>query len=345
MCRAGGRRCEHGWSEDKRRADNARRRLKYAAKKGGAVRVYSRTEVPTYTVSIPTSIESENIKQLFETAGRNVSPYYQEELAVVKNHLALSGDTPLAVSPAKDYDEEFSSDSSHVVERVVLENGDVGYWKSLSNNEELEVDEDFNVSSAQAMYNEATAYQLAKVLGPEYEVLVPETVIREFSGYIGSFQKEDDGQTFTSWAREDRDRWKVWSGDDYSFKTEHVRAAAIFDYLAGSQDRHSDNVLVGYDKHGKPHPVLIDNGYSFPSNENFWINDSIFTQNVEDESPGELTEREVATLQSLYDSEDSKGLKSLMSEDSYTHFRTRLFSMLSAKRYLDIDAWNNDRDY
>lgn len=78
--------------------------------------------------------------------------------------------------------------------------------------------------------------------------VTPPTVVRRGEQGIGSFQSWiPDAKTYSE------------GGPEAGLGEEEARKIALFDYLIGSQDRHSGNFMI--DKNGKAH--AIDNGLSF----------------------------------------------------------------------------------
>lgn len=183
--------------------------------------------------------------------------------------LALTNLNKLSYTPIKEKDDEWMTNGCSDVGRYVLEDGSVGYFKSLSNNSEQESSfKDYGTTSLGAAINEVNAYRMAQALGGEYAKMVPETVIREIDGSIGTLQRE---------VKENRDgvnmaKAGIFKGD--------VRRAAIFDFIIGNQDRHNDNYLYSEteDENSRPCIRLIDNSFSFPR-ENASFNMSMFTDN------------------------------------------------------------------
>lgn len=194
---------------------------------------------------------------------------YEESEKDIAMKLALSNLTELSYTPIKEKDDEWMTNGCSDVGRYVLEDGSVGYFKSLSNNSEQEGSfKDYGTTSLGAAINEVNAYRMAQALGDEYAKMVPETVIREIDGSIGTLQRE---------VKENRDgvnkaKAEIFKGD--------VRRAAIFDFIIGNQDRHNDNYLYSEteDENSRPCIRLIDNSFSFPP-EGGTFNMSMFTDN------------------------------------------------------------------
>lgn len=194
---------------------------------------------------------------------------YRESDKDIAMKLALSNLNKLSYTPVKEKDQDWTSNGCSDVARYILEDGSVGYFKSLSNNSEQEESfQDYGTTSLGAAINEVNAYRMAKALGGEYARMVPETAIREIDGSIGTLQRE---------AKENRDG--VSYKDGIKFKGD-VRRAAIFDFVIGNQDRHRDNYLYSETEDADRRPCirLIDNSFSFPR-ENATFNMSMFTSN------------------------------------------------------------------
>ena len=97
---------------------------------------------------------------------------------------------------------------------------------------------------------EAVAYEIAKELGMSH--LVPETVIREIDGRVGSLQRfVDDAKV----------AMKIWDEKEMYDGEKDLARSAAFDYLICHTDRHDGNWMV--DSGGSLH--LIDHGFSLPT--------------------------------------------------------------------------------
>jgi len=209
--------------------------------------------------------------------------YSQEDVSVALN----LGSLPLsnfAVGRVKDRDLSWKASGSTSVQRYELMDGSVGYFKGFQENSRY--DEygfrSFGTSTLGAAINEVNARRMAQLLGPGYEKLVPDTVLREIDGEIGSFQKEvpEGSEMPPNFHRSSELR------EDY-------RKAAIFDFVIGNLDRHDANLLYeatsGADGTESKRLRLIDNAYSFPDmSSKTIVNDSMFADN--DETDGDFEE-------------------------------------------------------
>lgn len=201
--------------------------------------------------------------------------YSSRERAVAMK-LALSQIDELSYLPIKSRDSDWITEGTTVVERYELEGGSHGYFKAFSVNS---FDEDFfqdrfGVSSIGASINEVNAHRLSVALGGEFSKLVPETAFREIYGKLGTIQREvaEDESVNRSFKENQQLR------DDY-------RRAAIFDFVSGNLDRHSENFLyeveLGDDGHPQSRLRLIDNSFSFPNPKvPSELNASIFSDNT-----------------------------------------------------------------
>lgn len=218
----------------------------------------------------PSRMSAEKVlsnKSNYSPSSRSAS--YRDSDKDIAMKLALSNLDKLSYTPIKEKDQQWMSNGCSDVARYTLEDGSVGYFKSLSSNSEYEDSfQDYGTTSLGAAINEVNAYRMAQALGDEYAKMVPETVIREIDGSIGTLQRE---------VKENRDRVNYKDGSD--FKGD-VRRAAIFDFVIGNQDRHGDNYLysVTDDRDSRPCIRLIDNSFSFPP-KNATLNMSMFTDN------------------------------------------------------------------
>ena len=104
-----------------------------------------------------------------------------------------------------------------------------------------------NIQPGQDKEREAGAWQVAKLVG--MQDLVPETVIRDVNGRVGSMQNfvNDSNQAYQAHSPFDGAR-------DFT-------RSAVFDFVIGHEDRHGKNWMVT-NSDGKVH--LIDNGLAFP---------------------------------------------------------------------------------
>lgn len=176
------------------------------------------------------------------------------------------------------YDDEFESDSSSVVSRVILSDGSVGYFKSFQDND----DEDYFVfltyetETILGTLNERNAYRLAQVMGPKYARLVPKTTIRTHKGRVGSLQTEVDRRQISP----------------NSITHEENMRAAVFDYVFGSLDRHSENYFCTEEG-----VFLIDNSFAFVEDNSFRpLNSSNFITAVIDTYQTALDDEAVDAL-------------------------------------------------
>jgi hypothetical protein len=114
---------------------------------------------------------------------------------------------------------------------------------------------------------------MAKLLGPAYAELVPETVLREIEGSLGTLQREavQDPKVSKSY------RTSIELMEDY-------RRASLFDFVIGNLDRHSDNFIYGIEGSGaqkRSRIRLIGNSFGFPATvRSTMLNESIFADNL-----------------------------------------------------------------
>lgn len=199
---------------------------------------------------------------------------YSDSERTIAQNLALENFGELSHLPVRERDERFLSDGSSQVSRYLFEDGTVGYFKPFGENSFDEYDfRDYGTSSLGASINEVNAYRMAQLLGGCFAELVPETVLREIEGSLGSLQREviSELQPQTSYYRNPQLR------EDY-------RKAAIFDFVIGNLDRHSDNYIYGLELTASGRKRfrirLIDNSFSFPwGRSSFSFNSSIFAEN------------------------------------------------------------------
>lgn len=195
---------------------------------------------------------------------------YKDTDQDIAMRLALSNISELAYTPVFSDDPFWRSNGCSNVERYILKGGIAGYFKSFAKNSHKEGSfRNYGTTSLGAAINEVNAYRMAQALGGEYAKMVPETVIREINGSVGTFQHEVES-----------------SGDyadfeEYPDLRQDVRRAAIFDFIIGNQDRHGQNFLYTKSGRGKDSRLcirLIDNSFSFPR-EYASVNMTVFTDN------------------------------------------------------------------
>lgn len=133
---------------------------------------------------------------------------------------------------------------------VTLEDGTKGIWKPRSGEKHVRN----NIDVGTYYHREAAASAVAEAIG--LGDLVPPTVAREIDGEVGSLQHWEDDAVGPL---------DVPEGKGYDGPRDLARTAA-FDYLIGHADRHWGNWMINHP--GKPDEklVLIDNGLSFPRN-------------------------------------------------------------------------------
>lgn len=158
-------------------------------------------------------------------------------------------------------DSNFDVNSVNSVSRVYLEDGRTAYFKNyVLSADDHYVHADYQHDVLESFNNEVAAYRLTQIMGEGYSHFVPETVFREYDGKIGTLQIEAEGEVGA------HNNYEDFSAD---FDYDLLRRAAIFEYLAGSQDRHAGNYAVKDNGHdGKDELVFIDNGFSFPCVDN-----------------------------------------------------------------------------
>lgn len=191
---------------------------------------------------------------------------YEESEKDIAMKLALSNLTELSYTPVQSEDTEWASSGCTNVDRYILEDGSVGYFKSFGKNSHLEDSfQTYGTSSLGAAINEVNAYRMAQAFGGAYADLVPETVIREINGSLGTLQRG------------------VFESDEYNpddaQELQSRRSATIFDFVIGNQDRHEENYFYAASKEDEGSPAslkLIDNSFSFPP-EGAFVNLSVFT--------------------------------------------------------------------
>ena len=234
--------------------------------------------INTLTVhSVDNSAESEFIK----TARKSVSAKrrytsenddvcYSDKEKTIAVNLAVNSFSKLSYQPIASKDESWESDTLSHVSRYKLDDGSFGYFKPFSvNSWDEHAFRDYGTSSLGASISEVNAYRLAKVMGKGFDDLVPETVMREIDGMLGTLQRE---------VKSDQ-RLAVKYAENEQLQKDY-RHASIFDFVVGNLDRHHGNFLYGYDTEGSKRNVrirLIDNSFTFPDHAcGFYLNESVF---------------------------------------------------------------------
>lgn len=188
--------------------------------------------------------------------------------------LTLAKDTSneLSIAPVKGRDFAWETNGSSEVRRYELEDGRAGYFKPLQANSSDEgAFRNYGTSSLGASISELNAYRMAQLLGGSYTELVPTTVLRRLDGEVGTLQLEVN---------------EPGEYSDESKLSEDYRRAALFDFVIGNLDRHSENYLFGADELGQTRIRLIDNSFSFPMLRGGWfLNESVFADNCSQMSP------------------------------------------------------------
>lgn len=227
-------------------------------------------------ITSPISVDEQKAEAIQLLSNReNYAPYnkhveYEESDVDMAMKLALTNLSSFSYTPADKWDTTWSTNGCSSVQRYTLDDGSVGYFKSIGVNSHQELSfEDYKTTSLRAAINDVNAYRMAKALGSEYARMVPETVIRDVYGSIGTFQREVESTT------------ELPDFDEDPALRQDVRRAAIFDFVIGNQDRHEENFLYTKSGEGEGDRLrikLIDNSFSFPS-EAAPVNMTVFTDN------------------------------------------------------------------
>lgn len=260
-------------------------------------------------------------RESLEDRAKYQSEYYTDENRAIAMKLALTNLSPLAYTPVKNEDHDFYSEGFSATHRLRLEDGSAGYFKPFLTNSEDEYDfEEYGETSLGATVNEVNAHRMAKEMGGGYETLVPETVIREYDGKLGSIQRE-------AVALEHHSR---------SASEESQRKAGVFDFAIGSLDRHDGNCLYTSDgtKYGEQ-VVLIDNSFSFvrESTSEYALNSSRFASAMADRP---LTDDDRVALERGRKALDRWESEGTISTDQAHAARRRFDIMLAKGKVPDI---------
>jgi len=199
---------------------------------------------------------------------------YSDEDRAIAMRLALSNISKLSYMEIPGEDESWRTNGISTVQRYELEDENYGYFKPFGENSYQESEfANFGTNTLQAAISEVNAHRLSKAMGLGFDKLVPETVLREIDGKLGSIQRE---------VYEDADSLRDF--DEVPELKEDFRKAAVFDFVLGNLDRHDQNMLFGAepDRKGglRDRIRLIDNSFGFPDpTRAVHYNWSIFTEN------------------------------------------------------------------
>lgn len=199
---------------------------------------------------------------------------YSDEDRAIAMRLALSNITKLSYMDIPGEDESWLTNGISAVQRYELADGSYGYFKPFGENSYQEGEfANFGTNTLQAAISEVNAHRLSKAMGPGFDNLVPETVLREIDGKLGSIQREVY-----------EDSYSLRDFDEVPELREDFRKAAVFDFVLGNLDRHDQNMLFGAELDGKgglrDRIRLIDNSFGFPNpTRAVYYNWSIFTEN------------------------------------------------------------------
>lgn len=115
-----------------------------------------------------------------------------------------------------------------------------------------------NIAAGTYYKREVASAKLAEQLG--MKDMVPETVAVTHNGEIGSLQRWRPGGKLLFMEGDANGQLPGGARFDHE-SSERMR---VFDYITGNSDRHAGNVIVD-NSSGKPRPILIDHGLSFPN--------------------------------------------------------------------------------
>lgn len=294
---------------------------------GDAEKVAARREVSAKYSEQHASLVSLSQDETFLGGGEdyfydeNVSTYESRDIAA---RLLSEPQDDLAYQKIVSVDGNFNVNSVNDVKRVFLEDGNVGYFKSYGSAvTDYGTHADYGHDVLESFNNEVVAYRLCTIMGEGYSKLVPKTVFREYNGNLGTLQIEAEGEVGVhSRVRGDR-------RDECS--PSYLRKAALFEYLAGSQDRHGGNYAVINKGHeGDDEVTLIDNGFSFPNREGTTYNQLRVSKMSLSQHDGviELDESERQMIQNVKKSVEEGELSLLLSAGQRDFMLRRIDGLL-----------------
>lgn len=187
--------------------------------------------------------------------------------------LAEEADHRLSYAPVAFKDPNWQVESATSVARCELTTGDAGYFKSyVEDDDHAGAFQGYGMTPISAGIAEVNAYRLGQLFGEGYDELVPETAFRVVDGGIGTLQKE---------VKPDREILSDY--EENEALREDFRHAAIFDFVIGNMDRHSENYIYEPEGEGRARRNrirLIDNSFSFPAHSGQdVVNESVFADN------------------------------------------------------------------
>lgn len=273
---------------------------------------------------------AEGTKSTLSNITKYESSYYDSNSKNIAMRLGLTNISPLAYIPVKKEDTGFRSEGFSTTQRLELENGDAGYFKPFIDNTDMEyMFEQYGETSLGAAINEVNSYRLSQAMGNGYDKLVPETVIREYEGRLGSFQCE---------AEMDNDAPKAKDFGDQSHK------AAVFDFAVGNLDRHGCNWLRAKQKGTKENNVvLIDNSFAF-SRDNisrYSINQTLFTARHDGSA---ITDDDRVSLQRASTTIDEWVKDGTIHKEQAEAAQSRINYLLESGCIRDFDDWFGEKD-
>jgi hypothetical protein len=194
------------------------------------------------------------------------------------------------------------------VRRVEYVNGRVGYFKPFSGLNQSTATA-FGQDAAVQPLHETAAYQLARDLGSPWSRMVPQCVLRQVEGRLGSVIEQATGDP----------PYQASAPVSYA----EVCAAAFFDAVIGQQDRHEGNFFVT--QSGRIE--LVDHGFTF-ARDGDALNWSEFVRLRQAIRP-RLIDPERAALDRMINSSDLLGIADVIGADRAFAMRRRIMVMRS----------------
>lgn len=162
--------------------------------------------------------------------------------------------------------------------------------------------------------HEASAWQLAREMGPPWSERIAPVVVRELSGEVGSFIAERPGVAAFSYV--------------FDSQPDGADDVAFFDAVIGNQDRHRGNFLV--DDSGDEVTIWpIDHGYTFARPTDY-SNYEFLQYNRITKGDGLLREHETAALKRLVASPTLLGVRPVIGDERADAVVARAQRMLNS---------------
>lgn len=177
-------------------------------------------------------------------------------------------------------------------------------------------------------HREVAAYEVAKKMNINY---VPETVLREVQGELGSLQR---------WVSKTKPE-SSWFGRNLN--SDEVYQTGVFDFIIGNADRHGRNLL----RLENGSPVLIDHGLSFPRATPGFPHglEEFFCHPLVRETMPQALQRKIRRLDTTVSQKVKDSIKNAIEDDVFWTDLTRRYHMSDGERSALFERLQIARDY